>query len=298
MSRNLAIILLLVFSCGICLQSSAADFSLVEKACCSFSNGEIKELEYYENHRDYLILDIDVNKDGILDKVVNNKNGDELLFFVKRGGEYENVYHGENYSFDGVYFVDTISAFSVGNNICCIKTFFNGAGGQNINYFIAFDNGEWKVNKSIAYNLSHEANRICITADKEDCIDLGSLENATLLSRLKVLLKEKHYVKNLSEEFIFTLLSNYPLKKETIGYYNDIAYYMEQLGAYDESVYLLNNIIDKYPERTVAYINLGDAYWGFGKKEEAREAYHIYVQKMKEAGKESKIPKVINERLR
>ncbi|MBL3658889.1 tetratricopeptide repeat protein [Fulvivirga sediminis] len=79
--------------------------------------------------------------------------------------------------------------------------------------------------------------------------------------------------------------------------YNDIAYYLEQSGAYVEAENILNIIIDKYPERTVAYINLGDAYWGLGKKEEAREAYYSYIHKMKEAGKESKIPTRVHDRL-
>ena len=59
-----------------------------------------------------------------------------------------------------------------------------------------------------------------------------------------------------------TLLFNFNLSKENLREYNDIAYYLEQSKAYDEAVFLLEKIIKEFPNRTVAYINLGDAYWG------------------------------------
>ncbi len=79
---------------------------------------------------------------------------------------------------------------------------------------------------------------------------------------------------------------------------NNIAYYLEQSGQYSESVFLLERILKKFPNRTVAYINLGDAYWGLGKQKQAKEAYEKYIELMKTNGKESKIPQRVYERIK
>ena len=78
---------------------------------------------------------------------------------------------------------------------------------------------------------------------------------------------------------------------KTINKSNDIAFFFEQAGAYQEAIYLLEKIIEKYPNRTVAYINLGDSYLKDGNKEKAIENYKIYVKQMKDKNKEKKIPK-------
>ncbi|WP_324172520.1 tetratricopeptide repeat protein [Sulfurimonas sp.] len=91
---------------------------------------------------------------------------------------------------------------------------------------------------------------------------------------------------------------NINLGKKNLIAYNNIAYYLEKAKAYPESIYLLEKILKKYPNRTVAYINLGDAYWGLKNKEKAKQAYSTYIKQMKEKGKERKIPKVVLERIK
>ncbi|MBL3658886.1 tetratricopeptide repeat protein [Fulvivirga sediminis] len=85
---------------------------------------------------------------------------------------------------------------------------------------------------------------------------------------------------------------------ENLRKYNDIAYYLEQSGAYAEAAYLLNKIIDQDPERVVAYINLGDAYWKMDQEEKAKEAYKEYFHLMNQKGKATKIPPYIKDRLK
>ena len=87
------------------------------------------------------------------------------------------------------------------------------------------------------------------------------------------------------------ILSKYSLTYRTADTYNNIAYYLQQAGANQESVYLLEKIIEKFPNRTVAYLNLGDAYYGLGDKEKAIKAYQAYIDQMKKKGLESKMPK-------
>lgn len=78
--------------------------------------------------------------------------------------------------------------------------------------------------------------------------------------------------------------------------FNDIGYYLEQSGLYEEAIYILEKIIEAYPERTVAYINLGDAYWGMGNYIKAKESYKVYIKQMKNKGKENIIPKRVLKR--
>ncbi len=61
---------------------------------------------------------------------------------------------------------------------------------------------------------------------------------------------------------------------------------------------VLEKILEKFPNRTVAYLNLGDAYWGLDDKAKAKEAYQTYIKQMKESGKEKKIPQVVLERVK
>ncbi len=85
------------------------------------------------------------------------------------------------------------------------------------------------------------------------------------------------------------------ISTKTLTQYNNIAYYLEKAGAYKESIYLLEKIIEKYPNRIVAYINLGDAYLGNKQKTKAIKAYKKYIELMKKTGKEKKIPKRVLE---
>lgn len=84
---------------------------------------------------------------------------------------------------------------------------------------------------------------------------------------------------------------------KNIPYLNDIGYYLEQSGAYVEAVALLEKIVKKSPSRTVAYVNLGDAYWELRDKLKAKKAYKTYVEQMKTANKKNKIPERVFNRL-
>lgn len=107
--------------------------------------------------------------------------------------------------------------------------------------------------------------------------------------------------KYLKDRFTVPIIKKYTsqhiITKNNATKYNNIAYYLEQAGAYKEAIYLLEKIIEKFPNRTVAYINLGDAYWNDNNKEKAKKAYQTYIHQMKEQGKENRIPKKVLERV-
>jgi len=87
------------------------------------------------------------------------------------------------------------------------------------------------------------------------------------------------------------------IDKKDVVKLNNIAYYIQKAGANEEAIYLLKEILKKYPNRTVAYYNLGDAYWALGDKKKAKEAYLTYTEQMCNAGKQKRIPKVVKDRI-
>lgn len=91
------------------------------------------------------------------------------------------------------------------------------------------------------------------------------------------------------------ILKQIPISNKTLTQYNDIAYYLQQANANEEAIFLLEKIIEKYPNRIVAYLNLADSYIGINNKEEAKQNYEKYVNLMKQNNKDEKIPKRVLE---
>lgn len=84
---------------------------------------------------------------------------------------------------------------------------------------------------------------------------------------------------------------------EKVAWSNDLGFLFEQAGYYAEAAELLKHITQKHPDRTVAYLNLADAYWALDKKELARKAYGHYHEKMMSAGWETRIPQRVLSRM-
>jgi len=108
-------------------------------------------------------------------------------------------------------------------------------------------------------------------------------------------LKNKQTIHSLS--VVSELLFRTPLTPKNLTPYNNIAYYLQKAGANEEAAYLLEKIVAKFPNRTVAYYNLGDAYWALGEKEKARKAYTTYIEQMCDKGLQKKIPKEVLKRV-
>lgn len=79
---------------------------------------------------------------------------------------------------------------------------------------------------------------------------------------------------------------------------NNQAFALEKLGANEESKTLLEEITRQFPDRIVAYLNLGDVYWKLNEKDKAKENYIQYISLMKTQKKDlSKIPKRVYDRI-
>ncbi|WPN57823.1 hypothetical protein [Pseudomonas sp. P9_31] len=78
--------------------------------------------------------------------------------------------------------------------------------------------------------------------------------------------------------------------------YNDIAYYWQQADFNEDAIWLLEKVISNSPDRTVAYLNIADAYWSKGDRQMASANYKKYADLMVSSGKQKKIPERVNER--
>jgi len=133
---------------------------------CSLQGQEYSYHDISKNSS-YQIFDIDINKDGVKDKVASNREGNELLFYIKNGNQYNKVFQGDNYTMDGLYFPVKIIEFAEDSNVLYIKNIFSGAGGQTIEYFYTYDNNKWKLSKSIETSSDNLNTKVCEIENKK-----------------------------------------------------------------------------------------------------------------------------------
>jgi hypothetical protein len=90
---------------------------------------------------------------------------------------------------------------------------------------------------------------------------------------------------------IVEIVHSFPLSRENESKYNDLGFFYSKInGALRTAGYLLWQVIKADTARTVAYLNLGDAYWDIKNEAMAGENYKIYIDKMKAMKKEKQIP--------
>lgn len=88
------------------------------------------------------------------------------------------------------------------------------------------------------------------------------------------------------------------ISSQNITKINDFALNLESINP-AVSVNVLQKIIQKYPDRVVAYLNIANSYWNIGKKEKAAENYKTYLSLMKSQKKDlNKVPKYVEQRIK
>lgn len=98
-------------------------------------------LLYFENQdTDYFIVEVDVNKDNITDKIVSSKpyKGNKLYFFLGKGKDYELALESVNFSEDGGNIIESISPSKIDNEILIICTIFPDRGNLKTFYHISY----------------------------------------------------------------------------------------------------------------------------------------------------------------
>ncbi|UGU14790.1 hypothetical protein LS482_13925 [Sinomicrobium kalidii] len=118
--------------------------------CVAGCRGNQKGIEYFEDNSDYFIREIDVDKNGTLDKVVSSEKykGNELYFFVNKGGGYQMMLESINFSEDGGRIIGDIEKVEDNEELLRIHTFFPDGGTDEAYYYVTYINSKWILTKT------------------------------------------------------------------------------------------------------------------------------------------------------
>lgn len=187
---------LLILSCGShSLDFSAATQSATDKIVVPEQSGagnKEESFQVYLDDENYIVFDIDVDKDGRLDKVVSSARnmGDELIIFISREGAFTRALVTTNLSEDGgrifgdIYSAVSGSDFS-GDEVFSIMNFFP-KGEDVATHYVSYQGGGWYLSRTI-YEVSdwrHEAARR-YRCEVEQGISLQDLSVGSGLERVR-----------------------------------------------------------------------------------------------------------------
>jgi len=88
--------------------------------------------------------------------------------------------------------------------------------------------------------------------------------------------QKKYRVNSINISFLGKFIDDIEINKRTVEAYNNIGYYLQKLGNNEEAIYLLKKVIDRSPDRIVAYYNLADAYWEIKNTQKSVTLYKKY----------------------
>lgn len=159
-----------------------------------------------------------------------------------------------------------------------------------VTYFKSLSNGEEKRIKKIEISLKD--------FDFDSVIEqFGKIKNNDLSSLDDIKNKEKLIELDIYK--IVDILKNNPVSESNVTLYNDAAFTLIEKENFNEARIILLNVINFSPDRVVAYLNLGDAQWGFNENDDAKKSYQKYLSLMKSQNKDlNKVPKRVYERIK
>jgi hypothetical protein len=310
-------ILILCISCQINAKDQTSQVSKNSTDSISNINNAIIRTDTLWGH---------LNNDTIKDYITKKFYQDKIVFdiYIQNGKGYDKVLSSsinEHTFSDTEYFKnanlynDTKGGISI-VGFCC----GNQKTVENFYYTYNDEVKNWLLNKTFTYSYNQD---YTINYDVSFPIESVSINNITypklnvptqvernayyknvlsdLLRKFKSLYTTKSKSIDLSDYpkyILFDVLDAIPISNETVSQYNDLAYYLQQTS--HEKLfaqYVLERITTIFPERIVAYINLGDTYWDLENFEKAKQAYRKYISLMKAAGNENKVPIIVWKRV-
>jgi len=308
--RNVILIFVLLFSqfinaneCEYLLDKKEIKFQTTDEFGCIY---EDRDLHSFEDHKISLIFQlIGEDKEALQLKIKNQDNNDKYKvfdIFLYSAPEIEKIR-------DVIFFEKKNILFLLhGYNATVINEFDEtevDAAFYDVSIYKIYNNTPIKIS-SDAIDLSgidgfyngkyqhypYKKHEILLAK-----INTLNFNSEYIIKSIENLLKQNYtnegsdIIHHLwSTETINSIISDIPITQNNVESYNNIAYYFEKMGLYDESIFILDKIISLYQNRIVAYINLGDSYWKLGKKDEALKAYQKYIDFMTKSRKQNKIP--------
>lgn len=208
LTRKNKLLLILIFAGAISLQSckqmssatptpevnsstSMAETSNPPRAKDHRQHG-LDAINGYINNDNYIIFNIDIDGDGVLDKVISStpNTGNELIFFRQTDGGFVESLVSVNFAEDGGRIIDTIEQGSAAlkpesEEIIYIKTFFPKED-NSATYYISFFDDEWRLTR-IVYEASdwRESTEAIYSCELSQDLPMQLLIDETWSSKIK-----------------------------------------------------------------------------------------------------------------
>lgn len=147
--------------------------------------------------------------------------------------------------------------------------------------------------------LEHDETQKCESSDCLSKLQLVSDVEKKIKEELLVEFKnatsrlykdESRFANFPKRSFIERYIGEYGYSSASQQVFNDVAFFWQQAGFNNDAIWLLKKVISESPKRTVAYLNLADAYWAEGDQASAGKNYKVYTELMSEDGKQAKVP--------
>jgi len=216
--------------------------------------------------------------------IVNAQSNDEINKIYERNNSFTNDRYFYSLSNDEQIFLFACKDWNITIWIKEEKL------GGNLVFYKEHDYWSFESKNNYNFEFQYSLNSVDITS--LNALPVGQNYNTTLFEvgtptnkdLIKKIWINRNGVRNLSKKNAIIL--------------NDKAYFLSEIGCFGEAIMILKIVLEYCPTRTVAYINLGDAYWGLKEADNAKNAYQKYIELMKVSGKEYKIPQKVFERIR
>lgn len=276
-----------------------SDYSKNEKNEGQITQGEKNEIIQLRNENTKKvghIISLDLNSDG-------TKENFEINFDQKTINSFKNL-NNEIYFENNILIVQKEIEENNPHDFISYKYYFQNSNNSIILSKIDFKKETYVENDDLCnLNYVYHPNKT-IHFSEVDFFDQNFLRSLTrdisLNQAIEIVTKTNQSyscTSSLTTKELDFLLKKTTLDNKSVNNYNNLAYHLEQKKQYETSYYLLEKIVDKYPNRVVAYLNLADAYWGLDRQNKAKESYQKYLSLMKSQNKDlSKIPQRVYER--
>lgn len=242
-----------------------------------------------DNQKDYLlILSNKKENDSPLISIDNNISKRMLLILKKTNNGYEKIFDSDEIvpcrecsgKSDDLY-----SDISFNNFLLKFST---------TNY--PFDGSRYFTS---TYSLKYEDDKFYLEKYEEKFY-----ENAEDDNPLKISLSISDFEKRPFNFYLFnygnsTWKDQITVNNKNVVYLNNIAFYYLQKNENITAEILLEKILQNFPERVVAWLNLADLQWKLDEREKAKISYKKYLLLMKSQNKDlKKIPLRAYERIK
>ena len=279
-----------------------------------FSSSDNKDIKYYLNNNEFFNRDIDIDNDGVVDKVISSINGfgDDLLFFKKNKNNYELIFKGSNFSEDGGARINDIKKSKDKEYPVLITTNTDKLNIMN-SYYIAYNNKKWilkKINTEVSGFLEDYSKKYICTfndlnldisiPDIKDKLPNYDLSDEYIRSNCKLdyFFEDSlnDFIKRFNENNINIingieryrkLLLIYPYSDSTKKEYSIILNELSKVKLINEKNYL-ENIITRSTSNTSRVINKSYLYSSIGIRSDMYlikgDRVHILEERIDEHG--------------